>query len=162
MKKFFLPLLIGIVIVSCKKEGCTDSSAVNYNEKAKKDNGSCEYLIQDGFIWKEDGGSEIKADSAFWTTGAWGTGIRAYKNGMANFFEINWDGQNNTSAATKTLSNSYGFTFMKSSTTYTNSGTSTIHISSFSDDKLNGDFTINVSGGSLNTISATFKNIPKK
>lgn len=29
--------------VSCKKEGCTDPLALNYNEKAKKDDGSCEY-----------------------------------------------------------------------------------------------------------------------
>ncbi|MEX1193029.1 MAG: hypothetical protein WEA99_13760 [Brumimicrobium sp.] len=29
--------------VSCKKEGCTDKTATNYNEKAKKDDGSCTY-----------------------------------------------------------------------------------------------------------------------
>ena len=28
-------------IVSCKKEGCTDADATNYDEKAKKDDGSC-------------------------------------------------------------------------------------------------------------------------
>lgn len=28
---------------SCKKEGCTDSDAINYDEDAKKDDGSCEY-----------------------------------------------------------------------------------------------------------------------
>lgn len=28
---------------SCKKKGCTDDSAKNYNEKAKKDDGTCEY-----------------------------------------------------------------------------------------------------------------------
>jgi hypothetical protein len=33
-----------ILFSSCKKEGCTDSNAVNYNEKAKKDDGSCTYL----------------------------------------------------------------------------------------------------------------------
>ena len=30
-------------LTSCKKEGCTDSTATNYDEKAKKDDGSCEY-----------------------------------------------------------------------------------------------------------------------
>lgn len=30
-------------LASCKKEGCTDESATNYNSKAKKDDGSCVY-----------------------------------------------------------------------------------------------------------------------
>lgn len=29
--------------VSCKKEGCTDETAINYDSKAKKDDGSCEF-----------------------------------------------------------------------------------------------------------------------
>lgn len=38
-------LALGLVVVapSCKKEGCTDPTATNYNEKAKKDDGSCTY-----------------------------------------------------------------------------------------------------------------------
>ena len=32
-----------VAFSSCKKEGCTDESATNYNSKAKKDNGTCEY-----------------------------------------------------------------------------------------------------------------------
>ena len=46
MKKlaiFFLVFTLGTGITSCKKKGCTDSTAVNYNNKAKKDNGSCIY-----------------------------------------------------------------------------------------------------------------------
>lgn len=38
--------LLALVLFStnaCKKKGCTDSMAVNYNEKAKKDDGSCLY-----------------------------------------------------------------------------------------------------------------------
>lgn len=38
-------LVLGLA--SCKKEGCTDENALNYNEKAKKDNGTCEYPVQE-------------------------------------------------------------------------------------------------------------------
>jgi hypothetical protein len=43
-----LVLVIGmavstLAITSCKKKGCTDENATNYNEKAKKDDNSCEY-----------------------------------------------------------------------------------------------------------------------
>lgn len=37
------------VLVSCKKEGCTDVTAINYNDEAKKDDGSCEYL-EEGIV----------------------------------------------------------------------------------------------------------------
>ncbi|RYM35969.1 hypothetical protein ERX46_02945 [Brumimicrobium glaciale] len=35
---------------SCKKEGCTDETAINFSEKAKKDDGSCKYeeVVSDG------------------------------------------------------------------------------------------------------------------
>lgn len=44
---FGLTLLIvgSTLTVSCKKKGCTDSSAINYNDEAKKDDGSCEYDV---------------------------------------------------------------------------------------------------------------------
>ena len=35
--------MAGLSLSSCKKEGCTDSVATNFDEKAKKDDGSCEY-----------------------------------------------------------------------------------------------------------------------
>lgn len=34
-----------LATTSCKKEGCTDDTALNYDAKAKKDNNSCEYAI---------------------------------------------------------------------------------------------------------------------
>lgn len=46
MKKLLFLVCVGLVattITSCKKKGCTDNSAVNFNNKAKKDDGSCLY-----------------------------------------------------------------------------------------------------------------------
>ncbi|NOQ72139.1 MAG: hypothetical protein GQ574_09065 [Crocinitomix sp.] len=50
MKKLRIPKVLMIAIVgislvtaSCKKEGCTDPLATNYNKKANHDDGSCEY-----------------------------------------------------------------------------------------------------------------------
>jgi hypothetical protein len=46
--KKILPLLVvgTLALASCKKEGCIDPAAINYNDEAKKDDGSCEYLGQ--------------------------------------------------------------------------------------------------------------------
>ncbi len=38
-----LSLAISSAFISCRKEGCTDPSADNYSESAKKDDGSCTY-----------------------------------------------------------------------------------------------------------------------
>ena len=45
MKKglFIIALLAAASFTSCKKKGCTDATAVNYNEEAKKDDESCLY-----------------------------------------------------------------------------------------------------------------------
>jgi hypothetical protein len=36
-------LFSAVAFTSCKKKGCMDEAAVNYDEKAKKDDGSCNY-----------------------------------------------------------------------------------------------------------------------
>lgn len=42
MKKVMFLMLVGsLVLAGCKKEGCTNSNATNYDEKAKTDDGSC-------------------------------------------------------------------------------------------------------------------------
>lgn len=46
MRQLLYFLVIGTTLLpttSCKKSGCTDPNASNYNSKAKKDNGSCTY-----------------------------------------------------------------------------------------------------------------------
>ncbi len=54
MKKSILlfTLISGTIITipSCKKKGCIDSTAANYDAKAKKDDGSCKYAT----IWYQD------------------------------------------------------------------------------------------------------------
>jgi hypothetical protein len=45
MIKYIFPLTLAAIVFSgCKKEGCTDETALNYNEEAKKDDGSCTYF----------------------------------------------------------------------------------------------------------------------
>lgn len=51
-KPIYLILVVGLIaglsLNSCKKkEGCTDAEATNYDEKAKDDDGTCEYPIEE-------------------------------------------------------------------------------------------------------------------
>ncbi|HTN16431.1 MAG TPA: hypothetical protein VL092_02035, partial [Chitinophagaceae bacterium] len=87
---------------------------------------------------------------------------RAYKNGMANFFEINWDGAGNTSAGGKDLAAGKGLTFLKDRDTYTNTAKETLTVKALGGDKLSGNFEVSVSGGSLKKLNGTFTNIPKR
>ncbi|MCB9235682.1 MAG: DUF3500 domain-containing protein [Bacteroidia bacterium] len=43
MKKLLLILFCASLFFSCKREGCTDPASLNYDAKAKVDDGSCEY-----------------------------------------------------------------------------------------------------------------------
>jgi hypothetical protein len=115
-----------------------------------------------GFAWTENGGATINADSAFWTTGTWGTGVRAYKGGIANYFEINWGTtQDNTAAGAKPLAVG-DVTFLKGAATYTNSATSTLNVTAFASNQLTGDFSVTVTGGTITNIAGAFNAIPKK
>lgn len=38
-----MTVLLLLPLSSCNRKGCTDSNAINFDEKAKKDDGSCEY-----------------------------------------------------------------------------------------------------------------------
>lgn len=153
MKKAMITVLAATALLAaCKKDKATTPTPSPTPTPTAKD----------GFVWKEDGGSEITADSAYWTSWSSGTGIRAYKGGMANFFEVNWDTSMNTSVGTKALNAAAGLTFLKATATYTNSGAGRVNITGFSSDKLSGDFTVTLTGGSIKEISAQFVNLPKK
>jgi hypothetical protein len=145
--KAILVLLIAFSISSCQKD----------EEPTPEPTPTAPVVT--GFTWKENSGPTITADSSFWTTGAWGTGIRAYKDGFANFFEVNWSGQNNTSTGAKALQDQAGLTFLKGNDVYTNNNSQVINITGFTDNKLSGNFTINMSGGTISTVEATFNNV---
>ena len=56
--------IIAFGAMSCKKEGCTDSTASNYTEKAKKDDGSCiypkaKYQVPSTYAFTKDGNSTV-------------------------------------------------------------------------------------------------------
>tara|TARA_B100000902_G_scaffold399561_1_gene471013 strand:+ start:1470 stop:2540 length:1071 start_codon:yes stop_codon:yes gene_type:complete len=50
MIRKIITLLILISTISCKKEGCTDINALNYNPKAEINNGTCEYHITTPYL----------------------------------------------------------------------------------------------------------------
>jgi hypothetical protein len=45
MKNSFLVIIVTVLLISCKKEGCMDVTANNYDSNAKKDNGTCTYNV---------------------------------------------------------------------------------------------------------------------
>lgn len=74
MNKLFLTLtlaaVIGVTSTSCRKKGCTDSTAINYDSDAKKDDGTCEfatdttsgYQLTINFTHNYDGTSVTSSD----------------------------------------------------------------------------------------------------
>lgn len=65
MRKYIF-VLTGLItvfaITGCKKKGCTDATAANYNSEAKKDDGSCHYAPDPRDAYT---GSYLVTDSLF-------------------------------------------------------------------------------------------------
>jgi hypothetical protein len=166
MKKLILTSALAIAILlpfSCKKKEETPQ-ATNSNTTTTTGGtttGGSTTGAPGSFTWTENGGPVITADSAYWTTYSTGTGIRASKGGFANYFEINWSGNNNTSVATKTLAVG-DVTFIKGSNTYGNATTQNLSITAFSNNQLSGGFSVAVTGGSITTLVGGFTSIIKK
>lgn len=147
-KLLFLSILAGMLsFYSCSKDSSSSSTTTP---------------TTNSFKWTENGGAEITADSAKWVTWSTGTGLRAWKGGMTQFFEINWT--SNTSIGTKTLDAAGGFTYLKNSKYYINEVSHNLEITAFADNKLTGKITNIVAKKDLNDtllINVTFTNIPK-
>jgi hypothetical protein len=64
MKKgVFLVVLLGVLaLASCKKEGCTDANATNFDSEAKKENNTCNYE-GDLVFWYNEATSEFLQDN---------------------------------------------------------------------------------------------------
>lgn len=154
-------LLTSLIVFSCKKKEATpeDTSTPTTTGSSTTTGGA------GSFMWQENGGAAISADSAFWTTGTWGTGVRAYKGGMNNFFEINWQGQNAITVGTQTLGAFDGVTFKKGSTYFNGTSGQSISITASSTSTISGNFNAPVNGGTNTTVSSvtgTFTGLNKK
>lgn len=68
---FILVVGLGAGFSSCKKKGCTDPSATNFNSKAKKDDGSCLYKPSIKIIGAAD--TSISVGSTYSDPGATAT-----------------------------------------------------------------------------------------
>jgi hypothetical protein len=148
-----LILALSILFISCKKEKEPTPTPVVNTPAA----------VSGSFTWTEDNGAIITADSAFWTTWSSGTGIRAYKAGMDNFFEMNWSGQDNISVAAKTMSaTNGGFTFLKGTASYNISQDQSINIAAFNNNLLSGNFDLTLTGGTITKVTGTFTELVKR
>ena len=67
--------ILAISSVGCRKEGCTDPEAYNYNEDAKKNDGTCKYVLgctdplsesYNPQASKDDGSCSYRGSVIFW------------------------------------------------------------------------------------------------
>lgn len=58
-------LIVGTsTLTGCKKEGCTDPNGMNYNTKAKKDDGTCNYQGEVVIWFGEDTSNDLQLNGA--------------------------------------------------------------------------------------------------
>jgi hypothetical protein len=61
---FGILLGLGLLTTSCKKEGCTDVDATNFNVDAKKDDGTCSYEGRQVVWYGESAANSLVLDGA--------------------------------------------------------------------------------------------------
>lgn len=144
MKRLFiLGLFLTFSLLSCSED---DNSNSNNNNNPNS-----------GFTWKENGGAEIKADSAYYVTQF--KTIKAFKNFSdpvnSKFIEINLTGG---TPATYDVSNGNDISFLYSNNLYVAS-TGAVIISENSSDKMTGTFTSTSTNGTVTSLEGSFKSI---
>src|SRR5690554_6970319 len=62
LKNILLVTAVAATLFSCKKEGCMDETAINYNSEAKNEDGSCKYETAEGYtVRSEEHTSELQS-----------------------------------------------------------------------------------------------------
>jgi len=72
--KIFMSSVVALTLFSCSKPGCTDPSAINYSESAKKDDGSCLYK-EKLIFWQDLATSQLVQNAGI-------TGLYIYVDGQ--------------------------------------------------------------------------------
>ncbi len=139
---FYLALTFTIALQSCSEDDTSNPSDTNPTS---------------GFTWKENGGVEIKADSAYYVTQF--KTIKAFKNYSdpvnSKFIEINLTAG---TPATYDVASGNDVSFLYSGNLYVAS-TGSITISENSSNKMTGTFTSSSTNGTITSLEGNFKSI---
>ena len=185
MKKILFLVCVGLAattITSCKKKGCTDNGAVNFNSKAKKDDGSCLYKP----IIKLNGQTSvtINVGSSYTDAGATatnkdGSSVTVTTNNQVDTttvgtYSVNYaaSNSNGTSTAQRTVNvvigaenwtgPTWGLTSTCSATKFPVSGSPTISAGATAADINIGNFFNLVGGTATGTINGAAVTIPQQ
>ncbi|NBX38530.1 MAG: DUF5011 domain-containing protein [Flavobacteriia bacterium] len=185
MKQTLIILSIGLgalTFTACKKKGCTDNGAVNFNSKAKKDDGSCLYKP----IIKLNGQTSvtINVGSSYTDAGATatnkdGSSVPVTTNNQVDTttvgtYSVNYaaSNSNGTSTAQRTVNvvigaenwtgPTWGLTSTCSATKFPVSGSPTISAGATAADINIGNFFNLVGGTATGTINGAAVTIPQQ
>ena len=185
MKQTLIILSIGLgalTFTACKKKGCTDNGAVNFNSKAKKDDGSCLYKP----IIKLNGQTSvtINVGSSYTDAGATatnkdGSSVTVTTNNQVDTttvgtYSVNYaaSNSNGTSTAQRTVKvvigaenwtgPTWGLTSTCSATKFPVSGSPTISAGATAADINIGNFFNLVGGTATGTINGAAVTIPQQ